>query len=218
MNRRLGLALLALGPVCVGLLRFLLPYYTAADSRASAVAVMAHPGRESAVLWLGLVATLSLVPGVYAVRGALPANRLRATALTLLVAGYLALPLLLAPDLLLWLGADQGLSVDAVAQLLDGVHPAFVVGLGVFVVGHVLGVVLLGVACLRARVLPTALAWVLLLSQPVHFLTAVFLGLPWLDLLAWTATAAGMVALGLAALSQQEQDAARAPVASLSGR
>ncbi len=134
---------------------------------------------------------------MYAVRAALPANRLRSTAVALTVLGYLALPLLLGPDLVLWLGVDQGLDPALVARLVDGLHPAFAVGLGVFVVGHVTGVVLLGVACLRARVLPPALAWALLLSQPVHFVTTVFLGLPWLDLLAWTATAAGMVGLGL---------------------
>lgn len=197
MSRRAGLVLLAVGPLAVGLLRFVLPYYTASDTSATVAAVAAHPSRQSAVLWMGLVATLTLVPGVYAVRAALPANRLRSTAVALTVLGYLALPLLLGPDLVLWLGVDQGLDPALVARLVDGLHPAFAVGLGVFVVGHVTGVVLLGVACLRARVLPPALAWALLLSQPVHFVTTVFLGLPWLDLLAWTATAAGMVGLGL---------------------
>ena len=58
MNRVATTGLAVLGPASVGILRFLLPYYTAPDSAASARAVAAHPGRESAVLWLGLVELL----------------------------------------------------------------------------------------------------------------------------------------------------------------
>jgi hypothetical protein len=199
MSRRGALVLLPVGPLCVGLLRFLLPGYTADDGTASARAVLAHAGRESAVLWLGLVAMLTLVPGIYAARSFLPPTRLRAWAMGLVVAGYLCLPALLASDLILWVGADQGLDPQVTGKLVDGVHPSFGVALGVFVVGHVLGTVLLGVACLRSRRLPAGICWALVVSQPLHFVTTVFLGLAWLDLLAWslTAVAMGAIALGL---------------------
>ncbi len=199
MKRPLTIVLAALGPVCVALLRFLLPYYTASDGTASARAVAAHPGQESAVLWLGLVATLTLAPGLYAVRGALPAGRLRAWAFGLVVVGYLSLPIVLVGDMVLWTGASQGLDPAITAKLIDGLHPSYGVGLGVFVAAHVLGTVLLGVLCLRSRVLPPVLGWALTISQPLHFVTTVFLGLAWVDLIAWSLTALAMAWLATAA-------------------
>jgi hypothetical protein len=192
VKRTLAIALAVCGPACVGLLRFLLPYYTAPDSAAAARAVAAHSGRESAVLWLGLAATLSLVPGLYAVRAALPPGRLSSLAFTSTLLGYLALPVLLIADMVLWTGARQGLDPATTGTLLDGLHPAYGIGLAVFVAGHVLGTVLLGVACLRGHAVPTPVGWALTVSQPLHFITTVFLGLPWLDLIAWSLTALAM--------------------------
>ena len=188
-NRVPAVVLAALGPVCVGLLRFTLPYYTASDSTATAHAVAAHPGRESAVLWLGLVATLTLVPGLYAVRSALPAGRLRSWAFGLTMLGYLSLPVVLVGDMVLWTAVMQGLDATTTAKLLDGLPPAYGVGIGVFVVAHVSGTVLLGVLCLRNRLVPLAVGWALTISQPLHFVTTVFLGLAWVDLVAWSLTA-----------------------------
>lgn len=203
MNRR-ALVLLPLGPLCVGFLRLLLPYYTAPDSAASARAVAAQPGRESAVLWLGLIAVLTLVPGVYAARDLLPKTRLRTAAVGLLVAGYLALPALLASDLVLWLGAKEHLDPIVTGKLVDDVHPSFAIALGVFVVGHVVGTVLLGVACLRSGRVTTPVCWALIVSQPLHFVTTVFLGLAWVDLIAWTLTAVGMGALAASLRAHDE--------------
>ena len=198
--RVLAAALMPIGPLCVGALRLLLPYYTSPDSLASARAVAAHPGRESAVIWLGTAAALTLVPGIYLAREVLPATRLRSSAVALIVIGYLSLPALVSGDLVLWLGADQGLDPTLTARLLDGLHPAYALSLGLFVVGHVVGTVLLGLACLRSALLPRLVCWALMVSQPLHFVTTVFLGLAWLDLLAWCLTALGMAWLGLRAL------------------
>ncbi len=192
MNRALTTALAALGPACVALLRLLLPYYTAPDNAAAAQAVAAHPGQESAVLWLGLVATLTLAPGLYAVRDVLPAGRLRAWAFGLVLIGYLSLPIVLVGDMVLWTATEQGLDPATTGGLLDGLHPSYGAGLGIFVAAHVVGTVLLGVLCLRTRVLPPVVGWALTISQPLHFVTTVFLGLAWVDLVAWGLTALAM--------------------------
>lgn len=192
MKRPLAVALAACGPVSVGLLRFLLPYYTAPDSTSAAQSVATHSGPESAVLWLGLAATLTLVPGLYAVRDALPAGRLSTVAFSLTLVGYLTLPVLLIGDMVLWTGARQSLDPVTTGKLLDGLHPAYGVGLAVFVAAHVLGTVLLGITCLCGHALPTNLGWALTISQPLHFTTTVFLGLPWVDLVAWSLTALAM--------------------------
>lgn len=195
MTRRPVLLLLPLGPLFVAALRVTMPGYTASNGTETARAALAHPDRQTAIIWLGLAAMLTLVPGIYAARPFLPATRLRTWAVGLIVAGYLCLPVLVTGDLLAWLGADQHLDPAVTGRLIDGVHPAFSLGLGVFVVGHVVGTVLLGVACLRSGLLPAGLCWALIVSQPLHFVTTVFLGLPWVDFVAWSLTAAGMAAI-----------------------
>lgn len=199
MSRQLALLLLPVGPLAVALLRFLLPYYSATGNLASAQAVAAHPGRESAVLWLGLIAVLTLVPGVLLAAELLPATRLRTAALVLVVPGYLCLPALLTSDVILWTGAHLGLDPRQTGQILDGLHPSMGIALAIFIVGHVLGTVLLGVAYLRSGLIPAAVSWLLIASQPLHFVTTVFLHLAWVDLMAWTMTAFAMyvIAAGL---------------------
>jgi hypothetical protein len=197
MSRRLALLLLPIGPLSVALLRFVLPYYTAKNTLASARDVVAHPGRESAVLWLGLIAVLTLVPGVIAAATLVPQSRLRTTAVTLVAAGYLCVPALLASDLIYWVGAHLKLDPQVTARMVSGLHPSVNIGVGIFIVGHVLGTVLLGVAFLKSGRIPKPVAWVLIVSQPLHFLTAVVLGLAWVDLVAWTMTAFAMAVIAV---------------------
>ena len=65
----------------------------------------------------------------------------------------------------------------------------------IFVIGHIVGTTLLGVAALKGKLVPTVVAIALLVSQPLH-LVSVIVGLPVLDLFAW-----GMTALGMAFLA-----------------
>jgi membrane-bound ClpP family serine protease len=71
--------------------------------------------------------------------------------------------------------------------------------LGIFIVGHILGTLLLGIAAYRSGLVPRPVAVALAASQFVH-LAAVIAGLPWLDLLAWGTTALGMAFLARAVL------------------
>lgn len=191
MRRAATIALAAVGPLAVAALRFVLPYYTASGNKEAAGDVATHLRAQSSVLWLGLVATLTLVPGLYAIRERMPAGRLRTTGFTLATIGYLCLPGLLAVDLILWVGGDQGLSTTTTASLADGVHPAALVATGLFVPTHIIGIVLIGVLALRSYSLPRTVAWLLIVSQPLH-LASIILGLPALDLGAWSLTALGM--------------------------
>lgn len=195
MSRAPRIALAAVGPLSVGVLRLLLPYYTDSSSAASARSVASHPGRESAVLWLGLLATVTLVPGLLAVRDRFAPARLRTWSFALTTVGYLVLPVLLVGDAVLWVGQHQALAAATTGGLLDGLHPSYDVGLGVFVLAHVVGTTLIGVLCLRQGLLPTVLAWALTISQPLHFTATVVLGSPVIDLVAWVMTAVTMAAL-----------------------
>lgn len=190
MKRPLLVALAVAGPASVALLRSLLPYWGADENSKMAAAVAADQGAQTAVLWLGLVAALTLVPGLLALWPSLPACRLRDVGFSLALVGYLCVPGLLVLDHVLYLGAAENLPPETTAQLLDGLHPSALVQIGLFVPTHILGLVLLGVLALRRRLIPTPVAWALTVSQPLH-LAAVISGLPALDLFAWSLTALG---------------------------
>jgi hypothetical protein len=190
--------LMPVGPAAVGVLRYVLPYYGADGNPEVVAAAARRPDAESAVLWLGCVAVLTLVPGLIAAarlcREAAPV--LTGWALGLAVPGYLSLGALLYSDQVLWSATRAGIGPAATVRLLDAAHPTVDIGAGVFVLGHVVGTVLLGVALLRSGRIPAWAAWMLVVSQPLHFVTTVFLGSPTIDLLAWSMTAVAMAVVG----------------------
>ena len=196
--------LMPVGPAAVGVLRYVLPYYTADSSAGVVTASSLHPGSQDAVLWLGYVAILTLVPGVLAAaqvsRSAAP--RLTGWAVALIVPGYLSMGGLFFSDQLLWSGQRAGVAPETIATLLDAPHPTVGISIGVFVVGHVVGTVLLGIALLRSGRIPAWAAWALTVSQPVHFVATVIAGSPTLDLIGWSATAVGMAMVARALLRE----------------
>lgn len=194
--RLLAALVIPLGPAAVAGLRYALPYNTTDDDARIVEQVLAAPGRQSLVLWLGFVAILTLVPGAVWV-GRLTcarAPRLTAVALVLLVPGYLVLGWLAATDLLVWMGAGAGLDAATLTRLLGAVHPTSDIAGALFVAGHVLGTVLLGLAMWTSAAVPRWAAVLTSVSQPLHFVAAVVLTSHALDLAAW-----GMQAVGFAA-------------------
>lgn len=196
-----ALALLApLGAVVVGVLRYALPYETVDATPDFVAEAYAAPGAMSLVLWLTLVATLTLVPGALAVGRFVQrrAPRLTAAALTLTVPGYLMIPMLAIVDHTAWMGAEAPVGQSTTVAMLDAAHPSVAVGTGIFVVGHVLGTVLLGAAMLRSRAVPAWAAVATIVSQPLHFVAAVVVPNHTLDGLAWGLNALGFAAVALA--------------------
>jgi len=190
------------GPAAVAVLRYVLPYYGLDGSSEMVAEAAQQPGSQSAVLWLGFVAVLTLVPGVIAAarlsRAAAP--RLTGGALALVVPGYLSLGGILYSDQVLWSAAHAGVDPGVTAAMLDNVHPSVDIAIGVFVVGHVVGTVLLGLALLKSRRMPAWSGWALVVSQPLHFVATVILGSPTVDLVAWSLTALAMAMAALALL------------------
>ncbi len=192
-------ALVAIGPAAIAILRFVLPYDTTDSSRTMAEKVIAHSTKESAVIWLSLVAILAMVPAViwvgrYARHGA---PRLGTAALALMVPGYLALGGLLSSDVLLWSGAKAGLSAASLARMYDHLHPAVFVAEAVFVVGHVIGTVLLGLALWHAPSVARWIAVAVVVCQPLHFIAAVVVSNHPLDLAAWGLNAVAFAAIAV---------------------
>lgn len=196
--------LLPLGPAAIAVLRLVLPYYTANDPAATLAAVQAQSGRQSAVIWLAFFGTLALVPGLFAAarvcRDAAP--WMTAWALALSVPGYLSLGTFVGYDQLLWSVAQTDLSTRDALAVLHSAHPAVDVSLGVFILGHVIGTVLLGLAMLRSGRVPAWSGWAIAVSQPLHFVATVLLGSPEVDFVAWGLTAVGMAMVARALVKE----------------
>jgi hypothetical protein len=199
-TRWLAAILLPVGPACVAVLRYLLPYFDADTAEESIHAIAADPQAQFAVVWLGTVAVFTLVPALYWVaRLSRPrAPRLTAAALLLAVPGYISLSALVAADGMAWYGVQQGYDPKVLAALFEFGHPSVYVFAGAFVLGHLLGTVLLGIALAKARAVPLWAAVLVATSQPAHFIAFVALRNQALDGLAWGAMAVGFIAASLA--------------------
>jgi hypothetical protein len=207
-SRWFAAVLLPVGPAAIAVLRYVLPYDTVDSSSEMASKVLAEPGRMSLVLWLSFVGMLALVPGALFV-GRLTrrrAPRLTIAALLLLVPGYLVLPWLGSGDLIFWSGANAGVDVATLTTLYDAAHPTVEVAGVVFVLGHVVGTVLLGLALWRTRVVPRWAAVLVLVSQPLHAIAALVLVSHALDLAAWGMQAVGFAAVGWAILHLSDDE------------
>lgn len=217
-GRILAAVLLPVGPLAVAALRLVMPYDTTDSGTEIVAGVAAHEGRASAIVWLGFVAVLTLVPAVLWVGRVVgrTAPRLTAVALLLLVPAYLSLALLVASDAIALYGVQHDLPVATVADMYTAVHPISVVAGVVFVLGHVLGTVLLGVAMLKGRAVPTWAAIATLVSQPLHFVAAIIVANHPLDLAAWTLNGIGFAAVSVVVLRMADEDWAPRPTGPLS--
>jgi hypothetical protein len=191
--RRAALVVTPIGPLAVAALRWLLPYDTTDDPTMLVAKVASHPGAQSAVLWLSLLALLTLPLGVLVVGAvAVRARRLLGSVAAVVAwCAFATLPFLVGPDQIALAGVDAGLPNASTAALLTAavVHPVSTAATVLWVAGHILGLVLLGVALWRT--VPWWAAAALIVSQPLHFVFAVVAPNHVLDGLAWLLTAVG---------------------------
>ncbi len=183
-------------PIFVAVFRYLTPY-DGTDTPAQIFAkLVAVPGYQTAVVWLGMAVALCGCAGALAVAWLIRRRTpvLTTIAMVLAVPGYLAL----------FAGGSFGDLLSYVTRTVPGIdyQTAFQLGSGmesspqssatglIFVAGHLFGTTLLGVALWRARIAPTWLAIGLTVSQPIH-LASVMTGIRPLDLLGWGLTAVG---------------------------
>jgi hypothetical protein len=207
-RRWLAAILMPIGPLSVALLRFLLPYNTTDSAAVTVAKVAAHPGREKVVLWLTVVALLTLVPGAFAAvkLASRRAPVLAAVAACLLIPGYLALSGVALIDNVAITTASHQVNETTVATVANLVNKLPTTSLlsAIFVAGHLSGSVVLAVALRKARVIALGGAVVLGVSQLVHFAAAISGNHP-LDLIGWSMTAVGM-GFGAIALTRTRDD------------
>jgi hypothetical protein len=205
--------LLPIGPAAIAVLRFVMPYYTADSSSTIVREVAAHQTAQSAVVWLGFVASLTMVPAAWFAGRVVSrsAPRLAAVATPLMVVGYISLGWLNVEDAALLFGVRHGVSHAVLADMYDSMHPVAAVATGLFVLGHVLGTILLGVGMLRGRVVPVWAAVATIVAQPIHFTAALIVPSHPLDLIGWGLNAVGFAALAVVVLQMRDDDWAPAP-------
>jgi hypothetical protein len=187
----------AAGPLAIAVLRVILPYDTTDDAAAAVEKVAAAPAVEGVVLWLTYLALLTLPLGVLiAGRQAIRARPvLGAVAAVVAWVGFTSLFASVAiGDYLAQAAPSTGTPTATTAALLDAANalPATSTASVVFVVGHILGGILLGIALWR--VIPSWAAVALAISQPLHLVFAVFIPNHTLDGVAWALTAVGFAA------------------------
>lgn len=212
-GRTLAALVLPIGPASVAVLRYVLPY-DATDSGTEIVRdIAAQQDRANVIVWLGLVAVLTLVPAVMWVGRVTvrTAPKLTAAALVLLVPAYLSLAFLVCSDAIALYGVKHGIATDTVADMYSGVHPVVLVGGFLFVLGHVFGTILLGIAMLRGGAIPKWGGIATLLSQPIHFVAAIIVGNHALDLVGWGLNAIGFAAVSAVILATADDDWAPRP-------
>ncbi|MEI8410634.1 MULTISPECIES: hypothetical protein [unclassified Kribbella] len=208
VSRWFAALILPIGPAAIALLRYFLPYDTVDDMSTITNKIVDNLDRGSLVLWLGFIGILTLVPGAYAV-GRLTRRRapwLTAIALLLVVPGYLALPWMASGDIFIWSAGTAGLDPAAITRAAEVSHGTMDIAGIVFVAGHVIGTILLGIAMWRSHIVPRWAAVATAISQPIHLIAAVVVVSHTLDLVGWGLQAAGFAAVGWAILRMRDED------------
>jgi Domain of unknown function (DUF4386) len=209
---------LPIGPLGVTVARGIMPYWTSDDSATIVDKLLAHPDTVLAMQWIGLVmmppllgAMLSL--GYVARRGA---PVLAAVGSLMSFAVYALWGVIGNIELSVYAMGEAGVDPATILRVLEvqeGGTVAFIAGFG-WVIGHIVGMILLGLAVWKARIVP---AWVgagLAVSQPIHLVSAIILPSRLLDVtLGWGLTTVCCAMVGLAVLRMRDDEFDLPPLA-----
>ena len=203
-----GVCLIA-APLALTAAMALAPWF-AADTGDLLTALAANQSALLAADLLVLVAVVLLIPAslgiLRALRNGTP--RLAPVAVGMFLVGWL---FVLGPVMLdrveLQLatsGMPREEAVALVGRLEDdaGISVIF----GVFIIGHTLGAILLGVALARARFVPIWAAGSIVIAAVLHPIARVGLGSKWLDVVAFALLALGLAVTGVRVLRMTDDE------------
>ena len=178
--------ILPIPPTCVAIGRLF--QTDDSDTRRTLDLIAANPDRQFTFALLGFIGLLTVVPAFLAAAGLSRRRRpvLTTIALSVNLAGYLGAFAMAAIDNLYLIGAllpaDQR---DVAAIVIDKMWSSGIPGVStnLFVLGHILGAILMGLA-LRGSI--ATIGWLaMLLTTPMHVVAFVVLQMPALDMAAW---------------------------------
>lgn len=216
--RILAAIIIPLGPLSVTFMRWVMPYWTDQSQEDGIAAIANDLGGIAALNWLSLIGYPFMLLGALAVGFAIRRRApLWATfGAGLLFTAYAVASMVGASDVVAEAmvrgGYDNATIVDVTTRVMD--HPTGIVGILAFVFGHLLGHIVLGIAVVRAGLVQWWVGALIVLSQPVHVISAVVVPSRALDVIGgWGATTLGftLVALAVLRMSDDEWDAPPLP-------
>jgi Domain of unknown function (DUF4386) len=207
------LALVApLPALCIAVATAVAPYQMSGETSDLLAGAAADPAAIRLSVWLGLLTSLTLIPATIAViwvcRRRSP--RLTSVAAVLSLLGFSAALILPADELVALTTAEEGLDRATVLALIDAEwgQPTVAVALLLFLVGMVIGGILLGIALWRSRTAPRWMALALIVSSPSH----VVFGPNALAALSWALAAVGFAGASVALLRTDNDEFDLPPV------
>ena len=185
-QRYAAAVILPIPPTCIAVGRLF--QTDDSDTRRALDLVAANPDRQFTFALLGFISLVCVIPAFLAAARLSRRRRpvLTAVALVVNLLGFIGAFGLFAIDNLYILGAALPAEQrDVGAIVIDEMWSTGITGFGanLFVLGHFLGTILMGLA-LRGSI-PTVGWLAMLLTTPVHFLAFVFLQMPAVDMAAW---------------------------------
>jgi hypothetical protein len=210
--RVMAAATIVLGPLLVTVLRGVMPYWTDEDQRGIVAGISGSLGRAAALNYLALLSYPFLLLGAlavgFAVRRRVPVLATVATGILfggLSLASFVGSSDVVAEAMARDGGYDQATIVDVTQLVMD--HPTGIIGILAFILGHLLGMVLLGVAVVRAGLVPWWVGAMIIVSQPVHVVSAVLVPSRALDVVGgWGLTTLGFAFVALAVLRMTDDE------------
>lgn len=203
--------LLPIGPLGVTITRGILPYWTTDDNQTITARSLEHLETMAVVAWLGLVFMAPLLLGMlvlgYVARRGAPVLATTGAGLSFLA--YANWGAAGNSDYLLLMLGQAGYETAEVARIIEHTyaHPIAAVSGFTWVIGHILGMILLAAALWKSRVIPRWAALALAVSQPVHLIAAVILPSRLLDVtLGWGLTTIGFAVVSVAILRTSNDD------------
>ncbi|MFZ3559481.1 hypothetical protein [Streptomyces sp. BH055] len=166
-------AVLVLGPLLFIVASAMSPYDMTEDKVAKIVAdIAANEGQEKAAAWVWLALGIAMTAAALLVSVYVMARSPKLGLAGLLLFGGGAVAVNLAPsyDFVALAGLDKGVAQTEIVKVIkggDGLAMPAVASIW-FIVGIVLGVIVLGIGLLRSRAVPAWAAWVLMVSMPVN--------------------------------------------------
>jgi multisubunit Na+/H+ antiporter MnhB subunit len=194
---------LPIGPLGVTIMRGFLPYWTSDDSQVITEKIAAHQDVMNALSWVMLICFPPLLLGMlvlgYVARRGAPVLATLGAGLSFVAyansgaagnSDYTALTMF-----------RDGFDVATVHRVVEAsyAHPISTVSGMFWVIGHIVGMILLGIALYRSRVVPRWVGVALAVSQPIHLISAIIVPSRLLDVtLGWGLTTLGFLMVSIA--------------------
>lgn len=196
--RRWGTAAcMIVAPLAIAVVRGWIPYFTNPNGGAGQVASYAeHPATYPVVAVAAMVAVLTMWPAMQGAGRLIQCRtpRLALVGVPLATAGWIMLAVVASGDALAYELTGFGLSTTAAGALVDRVsHDLFVqIAFTVFIAGHLIGTLLIGVGFLVSKRVPTWAALAVILGDVFHPIAYLLLNVQILDVISYVVVAAGM--------------------------